>query len=125
MFLCPKCSNHSLKISSSIELPYDSRSDEIALQIIKCSRCSYEGVAVYEESRRGGFDSETINHTGYDLPAEDLKSLKALIAKCPKPKETGCQCKSHQKLGIKNEYGRWIGIEQLNYGKHFVMKLRN
>ena len=59
-FVCPEChTSESLRITRSLELPPDSRSDEITLQIIRCSSCRFAGVAVYEESRRGRLDDET------------------------------------------------------------------
>ena len=52
-FACPECLTKSLKITAKLELPPDSRSDEITVQVVACSRCGFAGVAVYEESRRG------------------------------------------------------------------------
>ena len=78
-FLCPKCLDYSLNIVEKLELPPDSRSDEITLQIIKCEKCSFEGVAVYEEARRGNLDDYTFNHTGYVLSCMALNKTKTAI----------------------------------------------
>lgn len=53
-FICPQCfGKGTLEIKVSMQLPSDSRSDEIALQTVGCSQCGFQGLAVYEESRRG------------------------------------------------------------------------
>ena len=41
-FICPKCRGISLEITSTIELPPDSRSDEITVQILKCTKCGFD-----------------------------------------------------------------------------------
>ncbi len=68
-FQCPECSTKTLKITHKLELPPDSRSDEITLQIIECSGCGFGGIAVYEESRRGALDDDSFDHTGYRVGA--------------------------------------------------------
>jgi len=66
-FVCPKCLGASMKITSSIELPPDSRSDEITVQTLKCSKCGFAGLGIYEESRRRRLDSESFHHHGYHM----------------------------------------------------------
>lgn len=110
-FRCPMCQTpDSLLISRSLDLPPDSRSDEIALQIVCCSQCGFEGLAVYEESRRGVLDSESWDHTGYRAAAKDLADLRKGIAACPLPKDPGCKCPAHQKYGRRDATGRWDGL---------------
>ena len=110
-FACPECgSPGSLRITSSIELPSDSRSDEIALQIVECARCGFRAAAVYEESRRGSLDSEAVDHYGYRVSTESLDSLIAQIGACPEPSSCGCGCESHRRLGRTNALGRWNGM---------------
>jgi hypothetical protein len=112
-FACPNCGTpSSLRITSSIELPPDSRSDEIALQIVACARCGFRGAAVYEESRRGSLDSEAVDHRGYRVPAESLNSLIAQIGACPDPANRGCGCESHRTLGRTDDAGRWSGMPE-------------
>lgn len=123
-FLCPECStSRSLKITSKLELPSDRRSDEIALQIVKCSHCGFAGIAVYEESRRGSLDSESFDHTGYHVSVEDLKTLKRAIKQCPTPTNPRCKCPVHRTLGRKDASGRWNGLADIHLEGAFAMKL--
>ena len=107
-FQCPECNNKTLEIIKGIELPPDARSDEITLQVIRCGGCNLEGIAIYEESRRGALDSETIDHYGYTLDGKELKSIISLIKRCPEPSNSRCACDSHQELSRKDAFGRWI-----------------
>jgi len=122
-FVCPECSEKSLKITSRIELPPDSRSDKIALQIVRCARCGFAGIAVYEESRRGALGSESFDHTGYRVSADDLKRVKRAIDRCPKPRNRRCKCSAHRKLGSKDTSGRWNGLKDVQREDAFRLKL--
>jgi hypothetical protein len=107
-FQCPDCKNRkTLQIIERIELPPDSRSDEITLQIVRCQRCQFEAVAIYEESRRGALDSESFDHYGYTIGQDELKALKGLIRRCSDPKNRRCRCESHSALKRKDASGRW------------------
>ncbi len=113
-FQCPSCSNKkSLKIIESIELPPDSRSDEISLQVVRCSSCNYLGLAVYEESSRGALGSETVDHYGYLADQKISKSVQSMIKRCPKPRNARCKCTVHQELNNRDKSGRWLrpGLE--------------
>ena len=58
-FVCPECHMPgALRITVSLQLPADSRSDDIALQIVECAHCQFKGIAIYEESRRGPLESD-------------------------------------------------------------------
>ena len=121
-FVCPECMTRgTLKIAHSIELPSDSRSDEVAVQIVRCSRCQFHGVAVYEESRRGALDSESVDHRGYKVKAADLKSIMDKIKGCPNPKNARCRCPSHRSLGKKDSGGRWQGLADIEVQDTFPM----
>ena len=122
-FQCPECSNKTLKIIYRIELPSDARSDEITLQVIRCVGCNFKGIAIYEESRRGALDSETIDHYGYTLDSQELKSIKALIKRCPETANPWCACDSHQELNRKDAFGRWIRPSSDDELPTFAMKL--
>jgi hypothetical protein len=123
-FQCPSCSSpRSLGITSKIELPPDARWDEIALQVVRCSRCDFWGLAVYEESRRGALDSEIVHHTGYYVKDEDLRSIQRLIQKCPRSMDPRCGCSIHRKLGRKDPDGYWDGLSGIQLGLSFDMKL--
>jgi hypothetical protein len=121
-FLCPDCNRDAINIVSSLELPADSRSDEITLQIITCEHCAFEGIAVYEESRRGALDSESYDHRGYHVPTDALRTLKRAIRQCPANKNRRCACKTHQTLGAKSPSGRWNGLSEIALEKPFVMR---
>ena len=123
-FVCPECIiRGSLKITHSMELPSDSRSDEIAVQIVECSHCKFRGAAVYEESRRGALDSESVDHRGYKVKKTDLKSLTDKIKACPDPKNARCQCPSHRSLSQTDSWGRWQGLADIEYQDTFPMDL--
>ena len=124
-FLCPNCSSHqrSLKIKARIELPPDSRSDEITLQIVECSQCRFTGIAVYEESRRGALDSESFTHVGYRVSAQDVRKLRRMIRQCPEPDNRRCGCPVHQELGSRDSSGRWNGLEQILFEGEFELRL--
>jgi len=123
-FRCPECSgSKTLHITARLELPPDSRSDEITLQVVKCTDCRFAGIAVYEESRRGALDSESIQHTGYRVGADDLKTLQRAIRRCPKPESWGCDCAAHRRFGTHDASGRWNGLDQLALGEAFEMEL--
>ena len=121
---CPKCNaGGSLRIDLKIELPGDSRSDEIALQIVKCSRCGFAGVAVYEESRRGSLDSESVDHAAFDVSADDVAALSKLIRRCPDPRNSRCRCAAHRKLGRRDARGRWAGLSDIDLKGRYPLQL--
>jgi C4-type Zn-finger protein len=121
-FVCPACSRQgSLKIVRSIELPPDSRSDEITLQIVQCSDCGFAGIAVYEESRRGPLDSESFHHTGYHVSKSQLGDLRKAMRSCPQPGNARCQCRAHQTLGKTDASGRWGGLHDLGSAASFAL----
>ena len=108
-FKCPQCFvNKSLRITTSIELPADARSDEISLQIVYCRSCKFEALAVYEESRRGSLFSESVHHYCYPAERNVIQFTRALINNCPDQKNASCQCASHAKLNQYDSSGSWI-----------------
>jgi len=122
-FICPDCSGQgSLKIVLSIELPPDSRSDEITLQIIECSACRFSGIAVYEESRRGPLDSESFHHTGYHLTKSQLRDLRKAIKSCPDRTNWRCRCPAHLRLSRTDAGGRWNALWDLETADAFEVK---
>lgn len=124
-FICPNCSRvGALRIVSRIELPPDSRSDEISLQIVSCAQCGFVGIAVYGESRRGALDGESFNHIGYYVEQDDVAKLRRKIKACPTPKDPHCQCPSHRVLGHKNEFGRWDVLDDWVDLGTFSMRLQ-
>lgn len=77
--LCSCCKNYTLKVKSSVELYPDKDYDESSIQIVKCSSCQFEGIAIYQESRRGSLDSESISHIAYKVPESKLKYFHFLV----------------------------------------------
>ena len=110
-FLCPECTVGSLRIEGSLELPPDSRSDEITLQAVSCQDCGFSGLGVYEESRRGSLYSEVWYYTVYRVEEEYREEVLHAIADCPLPRSPHCPCPGHDKLGQRNGRGRWIGLK--------------
>ena len=109
--ICPTCSSDSLNIVSSIELPSDSRSDEISVQLTECSRCGFTGLAIYEESRRGALNKESVTHRGYFVNPAHRAAIQQIINQCPDHRNPRCQCQAHRTLGRVNTRGRWIGLD--------------
>ena len=106
-FLCPDCDGATLVSGPGIELPPDSRSDEISLQALCCTSCSFRGIAIYRESRRGALDSESWEHLGYRVPQSVLVSVQDAIALCPEPGRRSCRCTAHVLLGAQDSQGAW------------------
>jgi hypothetical protein len=121
-FLCPTCNTASLEITSSIHLNADSRSDEIALQVIDCNRCGFRGLAVYEESHRGALGNVSWEHMGYRLDKDNVKFVKDLIELCPNPSDEDCTCSSHLSLGYKDANGRWAGVRNIPWQDYFWLQ---
>ncbi|MCB9418243.1 MAG: hypothetical protein H6667_00445 [Ardenticatenaceae bacterium] len=109
-----------MTITQSIELPPDGRSDEIALQIVKCKGCGFRGTAVYEESRRGA--EESWHHVGYIVPKASVTRLSKLIRRCPSRKNARCDCAVHKELGQTNEYGIWYPPEWAMSDRSFPIR---
>lgn len=106
-FLCPDCAGATLVAGRGIELPADSRSDEISLQALGCTSCSFRGIAIYRESRRGALDSESWEHLGYRVPENIRASIQDAIALCPEPGRRSCRCAAHVLLGVQDSQGAW------------------
>lgn len=111
---CGVCkTNNALKITQTLVLSPDSRSDDIILQVVRCTLCGFKGLAVYEESRRGALDSESWSHTAYRVAEQDLKTIAAAMRACPAPRDPRCQCDTHRQLGIRDRGGRWNGLQKI------------
>ena len=123
-FYCPLCESGSLKILKAIDLKPDSRSDEIVLQVVGCSQCGFKGLASYEESRRGALDSESWDHTGYQVDPADLKTIANWIDSCPDRRDVHCQCQAHQTLRQRNRNGRWNALDKFEMKGSFTLRRR-
>lgn len=115
-FVCPECGAGALRLIAALEIPADSMSDEITLQVAACGACGLEAAAVYEESRRGSLDSDCWIHGGYRLPAGRAAELLALIRSCPRPADPHCTCPAHARLGVTDDTGRWAGLDPWSPG---------
>jgi len=123
-FRCPQCySPASLEIECSIELPPDRQSDEISVQVIACSACGYQGLAVYSEGRGSVPESERWQHIGYWVSPDAVASVRAAIRACPDPHNRTCACASHTDLGSQDYRGIWQGLLELERGHTFLMRL--
>jgi hypothetical protein len=122
--VCPRCRDDTLVISASLELPGDCRSDEITVQVVDCAACGFEGLAVYEESRRGGFDSESVDHRAHAAAPEVVGSLRRQLAGCRQHANPRCRCAAHVALGEKNANGRWIGLQRYDLGPRMPIGFR-
>ena len=77
--LCACCDCYTLKIKYAVEIYPDQNYDECSVQVVKCSNCQFEGIAIYEESRRGSLDSESFSHLAYKVPASKIELFYFLI----------------------------------------------
>ena len=75
-FFCPKCKMYRLEIVESIKVEPGPSDDDKSIQAVRCP-CGFEGIAVYEESRRGADDA--VNHTGYFVPENKTVELEKAI----------------------------------------------
>lgn len=122
-FRCPDCSAKTLTIVAALELAPDSKWDELTLQTLACPRCSFSGVAVYQESRRGALDAEIVHHDGYPVGDADWKRLERAITSCPAPGDRRCACFAHRTFGTHNDAGRWNGLDTVTRGPRFTLEL--
>jgi hypothetical protein len=97
-FVCAECNHNSLKIMFAFELPPTPDDDEIALQLLSCGDCNFQGLAVYRESRHGSLDSESWQHLGYVLSEKSMSRLMRAMLDCPLPVDRDCQCEAHAEL---------------------------
>ncbi len=121
-FECIGCGQETLSIIASIELPPDNRSDEISLQLVKCSLCGFEGAAVYEESRRGNLMEDCWDHYGYQIGPQDFQRCLAWIQTCPSPHLADCDCPIHRLLNKRDASDRWIGLDVFDLCEPFQLK---
>ena len=106
-----------MQINESIELPPDSRSDEISVQILKCLKCGFNALGVYEESRRGNLDSESIDHRGYYVDDATIASIEKMIGQCPEPQKSVCRCRIHRSFSRVNKFGRWNWLDKISHSR--------
>jgi hypothetical protein len=111
-----------MDIIHMLEFPPDAQSDEITLQIVDCSNCHFRGLAVYQESRRGSFDSEAWHHDGYFVSADSAASILQAMDSCPAPGNARCNCAAHISFGRLDEQHYWNGLHGIKIEATFKMK---
>jgi hypothetical protein len=121
-FECIGCGQDTFSIIASIELPPDNRSDEISLQLAKCSLCGFKGLVVYEESRRGSLMADCWDHYGYHIRKSDFQKCLAWIKSCPNPRHADCDCPIHRIFNKRDKSGRWIGLDAFELSEPFQLK---
>lgn len=121
-FVCPGCGSAELRVIEALELPADSMSDEITVQVAACGACGLSAAAAYEESRRGRLDSECWVHHGWRILPDAAAELLALIRGCPRPADAHCTCPAHVQLGATDQGGRWIGLLPWTTGDFFPLR---
>lgn len=124
-FECPSCKANALDITLSLEFPSDAQSDEITLQIVTCVNCQFQGVAVYQESRRGSLASESWHHDGYQISKSAIEDLSKVMELCPSPGDSECSCPSHRSLGKVNKQQYWDGLKGIEIERQFNMRLEH
>ena len=122
-FICPECSSNSMRIKLNIELPPDNRSDEISAQVLRCIKCDFRGLGVYEESRRGALHSESVYHRGYYVSPKILNEIERTIKQCKQPRNSQCLCSAHNYFRKFDFNGRWSWLDDLSQNKIFEIKI--
>jgi hypothetical protein len=122
-FECPACGAAALAITCSIDLPAELSwgSDELSVQTVACGICSFRGVSVYEESRRGA--SDNVHHYCFAAPASEVARLSALLASCPARSKPRCDCAAHQLVGSRDAQGQWRPPLQTAEGETFPIRI--
>jgi hypothetical protein len=108
---------------SSLELPVDSRSDEISIQILDCPNCGFKGLGVYEESGRGSIDSDSFHHRGYVVDSSVLESLREKMLRCCQPGIPRCDCSAHEYFHRVDENGRWNFLKVIEIKSTFQIQI--
>lgn len=125
-FTCPAChETGTLAVELGVDLPADSRSDEINLQVLVCTVCGFRAIGVYEESRRGALDNPAWNHCGYSASPSAVDYAAMLIRACPQPSNPACACSSHCILGRQDPRGTWAGLDLFAPGQPFNLDSGN
>lgn len=124
-FRCPQCQTpDSLDIVQSMELPPDRQYDEISLQVVGCSACSFHALAVYEELVHGS-EAESWRHLGFRISRDAVDTILEAMLSCPDPHNPRCECSAHISLGEQDMHGIWRGLLELERGQSFAMRLHH
>ena len=110
VLVCPRCEQPSFAISAAIELPARGKWDEIALQIVDCRACRFEGIALYRISRPGPAGRSVVEHEGYFVNEETVAFLRRTIEDCTERENQRCECASHRLLDIMERREEWESL---------------
>ena len=114
-FECPSCkAASSLVIARRIEVDPPAPSSETSVQLVECKDCHFRALAVYQESRAGALDSESVGHRGYPLDDSEFESFAGIIKECPDRLNRHCRCPSHLKLDKLAASDSWPGASNQN-----------
>ena len=109
-FECPSCKDtSSLAIHRRVEVRPPAPSSETSVQLVECKLCRFRALALYQESRAGSLESESVSHRGYPLSGPGFESLNEIIKDCPDRLNRRCRCPSHVKLDEFASSGVWPG----------------
>jgi len=126
-FLCPQCGAYGLEIVKAMDLLPDNRSDDVILQIVECNSCSFKGLSLYEESRRGGMDSESWDHTGFCTTDTAVAEVAIFFSQCSALRDKRCGCEAHKKVVAATSRGkkwRLALLDQYGCEQTFIMTCR-
>lgn len=120
-FECPECGEPTLEIAAKLELPPDTGSDEIQVQLLDCPDCGFKAGGCYTESRRGA--RESWSHVGYEMEEDDWHGLRTGFGVCPAPSDKRCGCRAHADFNIRNAQGHWLLPESFGLYRSFPIRM--
>lgn len=98
-YRCVKCRHDTLDVIFEMKLPPDKDWEVRSLQMTMCSRCRFQGLAVYKEKRQIHRGKERLlkEHTGYwILPSPQVSEQVGLWNQCQYWLNPYCPCATHQ-----------------------------
>lgn len=106
----------SLYIFGSFAVTPDIRSDEITLQFVACTACSFRAIHCIESTTRGADDQLSVDSVGYRCTPFQFETLLDLYIDCPHPEQAECSCVVHTQsiLNQRGEDGRYSGLRTID-----------
>jgi hypothetical protein len=99
-FFCKMCNKPALGIDRTVRFPPDDHSDDVSIQVLRCSACNRRALATYQASRRGS--EERWHHECYPVPEDIIVKFENEFAACPSPESKRCTCPAHTNFDRKN-----------------------
>lgn len=115
MQLCPRCGNASVECPAVMDVEPNGYGDEVTFGLLSCSKCSFVGAFVTEESRAGSLSSEHVHDDGLFLRQEDHARLLELLRSCPAPRDNACACSAHETM----RRGAWRHLSQGRFARRW------